>query len=138
MGGDIKEMMSLLSNPDGMRDMLTQDTFRDEETGHEFSQADMIADVINILRMDTKRIGESVGVDIEVSQMTPERAAELLQEMAQGTGDGMVQVFDDIENKRMEVLREVEGDEAVEEHMDLKKVVMFSHPNTPEDLNDEN
>lgn len=129
---DMNQMMGMLSNPNGISQIMMQDAFEDEETGYKFSQADLIADVINILRMDTKRIAEANDVDIEISQMTPERAAELLQGVAQGNDMDIIEIFDEIENKRMTILTEIEDESAKQEYMSQKRRVLYSHPNNPQ------
>lgn len=129
---DMNQMMGMLSNPNGISQIMMQEAFEDEETGYKFSQADLIADVINILRMDTKRIAEANDVDIEISQMTPERAAELLQGVAQGNDMDIIEIFDEIENKRMTILTEIEDESAKQEYMSQKRRVLYSHPNNPQ------
>ena len=104
------QMMAQIQKNGGIEGMMTEDSFQDRETGHTFSQADIIADIVNVLRMDTKRIAEEVGIDIEISQMTPERAAQLLVQTAQGQGLDLIEVFDQISEQRMKILDEVSED----------------------------
>jgi len=120
MDMDFREVMGVLKSKDGLKDMMLRPAFKSDDTGTEFSQAELVADVINILRMDTKRIAQAHGVEVEISQMTPERAAELLQEIAKGEGIALVEIFDEIENQRMRVLDEIEGAEARREYCDMK------------------
>lgn len=136
----MSEMMGMM-NGGGLKDVMMEDTFEDEETGHQFSQADILADVINILRMDTKRIGKAVGIEIEVSRMTPGRAAEMLEQMAMPPEDeenqledSLIDIFDEIEEQRMDILEELVGEDRVDEHMELKRAVLYSHPDTPNDI----
>lgn len=130
----MQQAMGMLNSDGGLKGILMDTQFEDEETGHTFSQADLLADVINILRMDTKRIAEAVGMEMEVDKMSPGRAAEILEGMAKGTDRGLVDIFDDIEDKRMRILEELEDEEAVDEFMELKSVVLYSHPTEPEDI----
>lgn len=123
---DFGQVMETLRSEDGLKSMMLQPAFENEESGHQFSQADLIADVVNIMRMDTKRMAEVHEVDMNISKMTPERAAELLQGVAQGGDLGLVDVFDDIENKRMRILAEVEGEEAMEEYAMQKQQLLYS------------
>ena len=131
---DFQQVVSTLKSDDGLKQMMMQDAFENPEYGHSFSQADLIADVINILRMDTKRMAEAHGVDISISKMTPERAAELLQGVAKGNDLGLVDIFDDIEDKRMTVLAELEGEDAVEQYAAMKRSTLYS---VPEDFDPE-
>lgn len=139
MTDELEQMMGIMSSPDGLKQMLLQTSFEDEETGHEFSQADLLADVVNIMRMDTKRIAKAVDVDIRVSQMTPERAAEILQGMAQGDDAlGVLEIFDEIEDQRMNILEELEDEQTVDEFMQTKRFVLNSVPDDPVEAHDEN
>lgn len=134
---ELTEIMQVLQRPNGLKQMMLRPAFKDEETGHEFSQAELIADVINILRMDTKRIAQAHDIDVEIEQMTPERAAELLQGVAKGEDLGIIEIFDEIEDKRMVVLEAVEDEDATQEYIDMKQSLLYTHPNEPEDENHE-
>lgn len=120
--------MGVLNSPDGLKQMMMRPAFKNEDTGHEFSQADLIADVVNILRLDTKRIADAHGVSVSIQQMTPDRAAELLQGIAQGEDLGLVDIFDEVEDQRMRILAEVESEEAVEEYSKQKQSLLYSVP----------
>ena len=123
--------MQTLNSENGLAKMMQQPAFEDE-AGNQFSQADLIADVVNILRMDTKRMGEAVGVDISISKMTPERAAELLQGVAKGDDLGLVDIFDQIEDQRMTILSELEGEDSVVEYSEMKQGMLYSYPDDME------
>jgi len=127
----LSTIMQTLNSENGLAKMMQQPAF-EGEAGNEFSQADLIADVINILRMDTKRIAEATGIDIEISKMTPERAAELLQGVAKGDDLGLIDIFDEIEDQRMKVLEELEGGDAVDEYVMDKTAILNTVPGTPE------
>lgn len=127
----LSTIMQTLNSENGLAKMMQQPAF-EGEAGNEFSQADLIADVINILRMDTKRIAEAAGIDIEISKMTPERAAELLQGVAKGDDLGLIDIFDEIEDQRMKVLEELEGGDAVDEYVMDKTAILNTVPGTPE------
>lgn len=125
---DFGDIMGVLNSPDGLKKMMMRPAFQNEETGHEFSQADLIADMVNILRLDTKRIADAHDVDISIRQMTPDRAAELLQGIAQGEDLGLVDIFDEIEDQRMEILLAIEGEDAVEQYSTQKQSLLYSVP----------
>lgn len=131
---NMNELMGMLQNPDAMKQMMQKEAFEDEETGHTYSQADLVADVINILRMDTKRLGAAAGVDVEIARMTPDKAAELIQNLAHGEGMELIDVFDDIEDQRMSVLTALEDEETVEEYMATKRRMLYSIPDDSEAL----
>lgn len=124
---DFGQMMNLMQNPNGLSSIMLEDAFEDEETGHTFSQAELIADVVNILRMDTKRLGQALGVPVEINRMTPERAAELLQGVAMGNDMGLIQIFDEIEDQRQQILAEVESEDDADEWMEQKKSMLYTY-----------
>lgn len=123
--------MQTLNSENGLAKMMQKPAFEDE-AGNQFSQADLIADVVNILRMDTKRMGEAVGVDISISKMTPERAAELLQGVAKGDDLGLVDIFDQIEDQRMTILSELEDEDSVYGYSEMKQQMLYSYPDEME------
>lgn len=126
---DFQELMSTLNSPNGLKNVMQRPTFEHEDSGHQFSQADLIADIVNIMRMDTKQIGAAVGVEVEIQQMTPDRAAELLQQVAKGEGTELVEVFDEIENQRMMILSELADEIAeVEEFLAMKQSLLNTIP----------
>lgn len=129
---DLSQIMDMLNSEDGMQQMMLRDAFENEETGHTFSQAELIADVVNILRMDTKRMAEAHDVDISISKMTPERAAELLQGVAQGDDLGLIDIFDEIEDQRMFLLSVIEDDDAVDEYLAQKQGILYTVPDDVE------
>lgn len=129
---DFGQIMQTLNSENGLQNMMLQPAFEDDATGHEFSQADLIADVVNIMRMDTKQIAEAHGVDVSIKRMTPERAAALLQGVAKGEDLGLIDIFDKIEDQRMTILAEIEDEEAVEEYVEMKRTMLHSVPDPSE------
>lgn len=136
MDMDLSEMASMMRDPNGMKNMMMRDTFETPD-GTAFSQADLIADVINILRMDTKRIAEAHDINVEIQQMTPGRAAELLQGVANGQDMGLIEIFDEIEDQRMLVLEELEGEDAVDEYSDMKQSLLYTTGDTEDTTNED-
>lgn len=124
---ELGTIMQTLNSENGLAKMMQEPAF-EGEAGNEFSQADLIADVINILRMDTKRIADAADVDLEISKMTPERAAELLQGVAKGDDLGLIDIFDQIEDQRMRVLAELESEDAVDEYVMQKQAILNTVP----------
>lgn len=123
---DFQDAMAVLNGENGIKNMLMAEAFEDEETGHEFSQAALIADLIISQRMDVKAIADAEGVDVSIQKMTEERAAELLQGVVNGNAEPLITVFDEIEEMQMAILAEIESVESVEEHIALKQSVLHS------------
>jgi hypothetical protein len=130
---ELNEIMGILNSPNGLKQVMMQPAFQNEGTGHEFSQADLIADVINILRMDTKRIADAHGLDVEIDRMTPDRAAELLQGVAEGEDLGLVEIFDEIEDQRMMILAHLEGEDEMEQYLEMKQSMLYTVPDDPQE-----
>ena len=98
---DYSKVFSLLKNPEGVADLLTE---TNTETGN--SPAEVLADVVNVIRADTKMLGTLHGVEVEVKQMSPERAAELLAGSLDGGGVELIEVFNELEDQRGRILAE--------------------------------
>lgn len=129
---DLGKIMGVLNSQNGLKNMMQEPAFQNDDTGHEFSQADLIADVVNILRMDTKRIAQAHGLHISINQMTPERAAELLQGVAQGEDLGLIDIFDGIEDQRMLILEAIEDEDAVDDYSAMKQSMLNTVPDGAE------
>lgn len=112
----------------GIKQALLQPAFEDPATGTQFSQAELVADIINILRIDTKQIARLHGVEVKANQMTPERAAELIDGMIGpgGTPMELVDIFEDIEDKRGRVLRALMDEAEYQNYLDTKKGLLYS------------
>lgn len=123
---DFKELYRTLQSEDGLKQMMLRPAFQNDKTGHQFSQAELIADVVNIMRMDTKRIAEQHGVDVSITKMTPERAADLLQGVAQGDDLGLIDIFDQIEDQRMRVLSALTDEDTVVDYAERKQQILYS------------
>lgn len=129
---ELSQVMGVLNSPNGLAQMMLEPAF-ENDAGHEFSQAELIADVVNIERMDLKRLAQAVNdnpdlddVDISVSQMTPERSAQMLQGIAKGDDLGIIDVFDELEDQRMTILAAIIGDEATDEYTAVKRSMLFT------------
>ena len=113
----------LLRNPTGIAEMLT---IEHPETGD--SPAEIMADVVNIMRADTKKLAEVHGVDIDIRLMTPERAAELLAGTIDGEGVELLVMFNELAEQRNRILQEAldEGDYRIYEEQ--RKGIMHTAP----------
>lgn len=107
-----------------VRDALQRDVFENPETGHQYSQADMLADIINVMRLDTKQLARIHGIDVEMDRMSPAKAARLMEGMATGDSNGLLQVFQDIEDKQDLIMQEELSEEAHDQYMQFKLSVM--------------
>lgn len=74
------------------------------------SPAGLLADVINMMRVDVKMFGVLHGVDIEIEEMTEERAASLLEALVRGDPE-LLEVTNEISHKRQTVILEAIDDE---------------------------
>jgi hypothetical protein len=123
---DVRNLMSIMQQDDGIAKMLLRPVYAPgggaEPT---VSQAQVVADMFNILRLDTKAIGEAAGVDIEAKRMTPEKAAAMLQELVEGESLELTDHFDAIEESREKILLELTDEETVEEHREVKQQVSY-------------
>jgi hypothetical protein len=110
-----QQVMGLMNDPKGVERMLKQAS---DDTGD--SPADIMADIINIQRLDTKMIAKQQGVDLEINEMTPERAAELLAGVIQGEGVALLMVFNELEDYNHQILREAMGEHEFENYRRAK------------------
>lgn len=109
----------------GIKELLLQDQYQTEE-GHSFSQADLIADIINVMRMDAKQMCAVHGINVEVNKMSPERAAELLEAVAKNDGVELINVFEAIEDKRDHVFKQELTEGEYEQYMQFKRDMLYS------------
>lgn len=117
------QIMQLLNNPSGVADLLIE---HHPETGD--SPAEIVADVINVMRADTKRLAEYHGVSIEVQLMSPERAAELLAGCIEGDGIDLLLVFNELADQRAKILREAIGEDEYAVFEEQKRAIMHTEP----------
>lgn len=125
--GDPLAMSSLISDDD-LKGMVLEESFRDPETGHSFSQAHIIADIVNVMRMDTKQILACHNLQTEVNKMSPDRAAELVVEMAKSDGTAIIDVFEAIESQRDDLLQDLLTDAQHQEYMEFKQNMLYTAP----------
>lgn len=118
-----QQVLGLMNSPEGVAEMLTEAS---DETGD--SPADIMADVINIQRLDAKMLARQQGVNLSINEMTPERAAELLAGVIQGNGVDLLMVFNELENQHHEILRECMGQESFDRFTRAKRRSLYSTP----------
>ena len=122
------KMMSVLREEDGIAKLLQQPVYPLEEGSDEptASQADIVADLINIMRLDVWRMAQEQGVELEIKRMTPESAAFMLQGLVKGDNLELVEKFNEIEDYNELVLGEMLDDGELDEHRDMKIDHLFS------------
>lgn len=121
--------MRQMMQPGGIAQQLMQDKYEDQATGHTYSEAALIADVVNIMRLNTKQLGAIHGVEVSIQRMTEERAAQLLEQMARNDDMALVSVFEKIEDKQDAIIQEVLGDEEYYDFLEQKERAAMSIPN---------
>lgn len=117
------ELLRLAGNPSGVADLLSKEH---PETGD--SPAEIMADIINVMRADNKTLAAALGVEQNVSRMTPERAAQLLAGTINGSGVELVIVFNEVAQQRDEILRKALDEEPYESYIKAKHGMMFTEP----------
>ena len=115
---DPMQMAGKLQDPDGIANMLTEAGPAGD------SPAEILADIVNVHRADTRMLGRKLGVDVEADTMTPERAAQLLAGTVAGDGVDLVVMFNEMAAKRDKVLAEVLDDDEYERFMQAKHRAM--------------
>jgi len=87
----------------------------------EYSQAQVIADVINVMRLDNRALGKTVGVDISVTRITEDRVAEMLGDAVEGDPTALVETFNELEEQRDRILREMMDEDDYDEFIEFKQ-----------------
>lgn len=127
MSGNVnpRQVAMMLRNPSQIAEAMQQDV-----GGMGASPAEIMADTINVLRADTKRLADVHDVDVDVQLMSPERASDLLAGVLEGDGIEIVLLFNELARKRDMVLREALDADEYDEFMDQK--VRFMHTDEPD------
>lgn len=123
-----RQVFGALQGEGGIAEMMLKPTFGEDEEGDAMhSQADLIADMFNVMRADEKQIGKAADVDISVERMTPERAAELVQGVVKGESLELIEQFNKLEDKRERILEELADEETVEKHRERKEAFLYTN-----------
>lgn len=125
---DMSDAVQMLRNPEGIEDLLLEEH---EDTG--IPPAAFFADVFNILRADTARLAEVHGVEVEIERMTPDRAAELMADLANPHGGQgkLLAAFNEEAERRDKILREALSDEEYDKFMAAKINSLYSSAERP-------
>jgi len=105
----MSQMMSMVNDPDAIQDLILDS-----------GAAAMVADIINIQRLDHARLAKAAGVDADLPRMDDERAAELIAGLVTSGDPELVGVFNELEDVSDDILGELEGEEAVENFQQMK------------------
>lgn len=117
-------LAKVLASDNGVEELMKQPVFENDD-GY-FSQAEMLADVINILRMDAKRMAAIHGVEVEIEKIGPDKVAWMLAQMVNGEADAMVEVFNKIEEYHHDVLEEALSEEDYQQYLDFKESQLYT------------
>lgn len=120
----LRQMMSLLRSDDGVEQLMKKPVYTNEFGS--YSQAELLADVINILRMDAKRLGAMHGVDLSIEKIEPERMAWILGQMVQGNTEPMVGLFNSIEDLHHEIMRDALDDATFQTYLEFKESQLYT------------
>lgn len=119
-----QDMMKLLKSDEGIEELMQQPVYENAYGVH--SQAELLADVINIYRMDAKRLGQLHGVDIEIEKIHPDKTAWAMSEMVNGHTEPIVSIFNGIEDLHHEIMAEMMDDEEFTAYLDFKEAQLFT------------
>lgn len=129
-GVNPRQVAMYLRSPDKLASTLQHDV-----GGMGASPAEIMADIVNVQRADTKALADAHGVDVEVDMMTPDRAADLLAGVVDGDGIEIVLVFNELARKRDQILREALADDAYQGFITEKTAIM--HTDDPDTFDDD-
>lgn len=140
-GPDLMELMTKLKSEGGLSDMMQEETF-ETATGTRYSMADLLADVINLQRLDAKEFGKLHDVDIQIGRVTPAKMGWMLEQMVKGNPGPIIEAFNTIQDHHEEVFSEVYDSETFENYEAMKEANMFTKQNqnggdSEEEQNDE-
>jgi hypothetical protein len=126
LAGDVDPRMvaRMMKSTDRLAGLLQR-----EVPGMGATPAAIFADIVNVIRADTKQLATVHDVEVEIEMMSEDRAAELIAGVTDGNGVEIVRVFNEIAEKRDVILREVLDDDEYEQFMAAKTAAM--HTNNP-------
>jgi len=122
MGALSPTKVSRILRGGGVKEILKKPVFPGSDGDEpEYSQAEVIADVINVMRLDNQALGDAADIDIYVSRITEERVAEMLSKSVNGDPTELVEVFNNLEGQRDRILRELMDEDDYEEFIEFKR-----------------
>ncbi len=134
----LSEMIQIMNQDNGMAKLIQEPVYAPGNSGEpNVSQADIIADLFNVARLDLKRIGEELGLEMEVERMTPAKAAVMMQNMVQGDSLELIEKFNELEAKRERILATLlESEDEFDVHGETKARIAHSRPDAGPALDD--
>jgi len=130
----MRQLISVLNSENGIAQLLQEPAYAQGDSPEPtVSQAEVVADLVNVARLDQKAIAEAAGLDLEVNRMTPEYAALLLQRLIKRESLELIEVFNDLERQREAILAELIGEEQLAEHLRTKQTAVYSQPDPDPD-----
>lgn len=128
MNGDMMQAMSVLQSENGIAKMMMKPVYATgpDETQPITSQAELVADLFNIERLDTKKMADAVGVELSIQRMTPETAAVLLQAMVRQESLELIEKFNELEEQREQILAELLDEDELQAHREMKEKMAYS------------
>jgi len=122
----VARAMSMVQQENGLARLMMQPAYLPDENGkNQVSQAEVICDMMNILRLDSKALANAAGVEITIKQMTPKKAAILLQDAIKGENLDIVEEFAKEEERREAILEALTDEGTVEELRQHKQQTSF-------------
>lgn len=118
------KLARLMASDDGVEQLMQQPVY-ENEFGY-YSQAELLADVINILRMDAKRMGAMFGFDVEIKRMKPDTMAWMLAQMVDGNTQPLVEVFNQIEDHHHDIMEAELSEEEFRKYLEFKESKLFT------------
>lgn len=118
---DPRQLAPLMRSPGRLSSTLQR-----EMPGWENSPAAIFADIVTVMRADTRALGRANGLDLDAERMTEQKAADLIAGVTDGDALDLVLVFNELARKRDIVLREALDDDAYQQFMDQKTGVMLT------------
>lgn len=121
-GMNPKQLAMMMRDPSNIEKML-----RDDVAGVGASPAAILADTINVMRLDNFRLAQALDVDgVGADRMTEDRAAQLVAGVVRGDGWQLVEVFNQVAETRDTILRDVLDDAEYQAFMDAKTGSMLT------------
>ena len=130
----MRQLIGVLNSENGVAKLLQEPAYAQGDSPEPtVSQAEVVADLVNVARLDQKAIAEAAGLELEVNRMTPEYAAILLQRLIKRESLELIEVFNDLERQRERILAELTDETDLEAHLRTKQTVVYSQPDPDPD-----
>lgn len=119
MAGSMKTMIEKLG---GVRGIMMKGS---EDPGAD-APAEVVADIITAERADIEILAAEYEADVDFDPMDPHEAAEIMESMVGGDMVPLVEVFAELEEARLSIIREQLSEEEFAEYSAAKTSVMYS------------